>query len=343
MRKVLLVFLMFFSCLFVMQPAAEAGLISKSQEISMGKDVAAKLEEKYGVVQDDELQERVNRIGQSLVAVCDRKDLEYSFKVLNSDEVNAMAVPGGFIYVFKGLIDFMPSDDELAGVLGHEIGHIVKKHSVHQVESQMAMTLFIQLITKGQGFILADATMQALMAGYSRSDEREADEQSFALTNKASYNPYSSLITVSKLQDLAATKGNPGYGLFASHPEPEIRIERANKALAKMNITPKVKVAQGGVATVSEGNWQFVVAQNNESDKAEYRAKMMAGALYLVKKRGIVDGTRFLTVDDGYFSDIYYDDIHVLRVYEQDAGGYDTISAYAAAVAARLQGWAWQK
>ena len=114
-----------------------------------------------------------------------------------------MAVPGGFIYVFKGLLDFMPSDDELAGVLGHEVGHIVKRHSVKQVEKQMALTLLTIILTKGQGFILADATMQALMAGYSRSDEREADEQGFTLTNKAGFNPYSMLITVSKLQDLA--------------------------------------------------------------------------------------------------------------------------------------------
>ena len=71
----------------------------------MGRETAMALEAQYGVVQDYELQERVNRIGQSLVAVSDRQDLEYTFKVLNCDEVNALACPGGFVYVFKGLID----------------------------------------------------------------------------------------------------------------------------------------------------------------------------------------------------------------------------------------------
>ena len=343
MRRILLIVFMIFSCVLGMQSPVEAGLISKSQEISMGKDVAAQLEAKYGVVQDDDLQARVDNIGQRLVAVCDRQDLTYSFKVLNSDEVNAMAVPGGFIYVFKGLLDYMPSDDELAGVLGHEVGHIVKRHSVKQVEKQMALTLLTIILTKGQGFILADATMQALMAGYSRSDEREADEQGFNLTNKDGFNPYSMLITVSKLQDLADAKGNPGFGLFSTHPEPEVRIERVNKALAKMNITPTVALAEDGTATVKDGNWQFVVSQTYNSDKPAYRAKLMAGALYLAKKRGPVDETRFLTVDDSDFSDIYYDDIHVLRVYEQDAAGYDSISSYAGAVAARLQNWAVQR
>ena len=343
MRRILLIVFMIFSCVLGMQSPVEASLISKSQEISMGKDVAAQLEAKYGVVQDDDLQARVDNIGQRLVAVCDRQDLTYSFKVLNSDEVNAMAVPGGYIYVFKGLLDYMPSDDELAGVLGHEVGHIVKRHSVKQVEKQMALTLLTIILTKGQGFILADATMQALMAGYSRSDEREADEQGFNLTNKAGFNPYSMLITVSKLQDLADAKGNPGFGLFSTHPEPEVRIERVNKALAKMNITPTVALAEDGTATVKDGNWQFVVSQTYNSDKPAYRAKLMAGALYLAKKRGPVDETRFLTVDDSDFSDIYYDDIHVLRVYEQDAAGYDSISSYAGAVAAKLQNWALQK
>ena len=343
MRRILLIVFMIFSCVLGMQSPVEAGLISKSQEIAMGKDVAAQLEAKYGVVQDDDLQARVNNIGQRIVAVSGRQDLEYSFKVLNSDEVNAMAVPGGFIYVFKGLLDFMPSDDELAGVLGHEVGHIVKRHSVKQVEKQLALTLLTLILTKGQGFILADATMQALMAGYSRSDEREADEQGFALTNKAGFNPYSMLITVSKLQDLADAKGNPGFGLFSTHPEPEVRIERVNKALAKMNITPTVAIAEDGTATVKDGSWQFKVSQTYNSDKPAYRAKMMAGALYLAKKRGPVDETRFLTVDDSYFSDIYYDDIHILRVYEQDAAGYDSISSYAGAVAAKFQNWALQK
>lgn len=340
MRKILAVILIAFSFFFVSQVPAEAALISKSQEISMGKDVAAQLENQYGLVQDEALQARVNEIGQRLVAVSDRQDLEYSFKVLNSDEVNAMAVPGGFIYVFKGLIDYMPSDDELAGVLGHEIGHIVKRHSIKQIEKQMALTLLAIIFTKGQGIILADAAMQALMAGYSRSDERQADEQGFELTNKAGYNPYSMLITVNKLQDLSDAKGNPGYGLFSTHPEPEKRVERVNKALDKMKITPKVEVSEDGIATVIEGNWRFNISQTHDTDKPEYRAKLMAGALYLIKKQNHIDETRFITVDDENYSDIYYEDIHVLRVYSEDASGFGSISDYAGAVALMLQDWA---
>ena len=180
MKRFILAIVFVFCCSLGMTPPAEAGLISKEQEIEMGRQTAMQLEAKYGVVQDYALQERVNRIGQSLVKVSERQDLEYSFKVLNSDEVNALACPGGFIYVFKGLIDYMPSDAELAGVLGHEITHVVKKHTVHQIEKQLLTTLAFAIVTKGDLGIAGLAT-QALAAGYSRTDERGADKGGFVI------------------------------------------------------------------------------------------------------------------------------------------------------------------
>ena len=111
----------------------------------MGQQVARQLENQYGLVQDDEIQDRVDRIGKKLLQHGTRPDLAYSFKVLNTPDVNALACPGGFIYVYKGLLDYMTSDDELAAVLGHEIGHIEKRHTVHQMEQQMALSLLTLL------------------------------------------------------------------------------------------------------------------------------------------------------------------------------------------------------
>lgn len=132
MRKLFGIFL--FCLLMVLPvPQGQAAMISQKQEVEMGQQVARKLENQYGLVQDDEIQDRVDRIGKKLLQHGTRPDLAYSFKVLNTPDVNALACPGGFIYVYKGLLDYMTSDDELAAVLGHEIGHIEKRHTVHQM------------------------------------------------------------------------------------------------------------------------------------------------------------------------------------------------------------------
>lgn len=340
MKKLFFSLLFVLCMLFSMQPPAEAGLISKEQEIQMGRDTAMQLEAQYGVVQDSALQERVNRIGQSLVKVCGRQDLEYSFKVLNSNEINALACPGGFIYVFKGLIDYMPTDAELAGVLGHEIGHVTEKHTVHQIEKQMLTTLVLLAVTKGEGLGLVQMAQQALFAGYSRTDERGADKEGFYNTVNAGYNPYSMIITLNKLDDLSRQQGNPGYGLFSSHPEPEERVKRIMKLIDKMDIHPDITIIDDDNATVSEGSWSFNINKSVGSNKAKYRAYMLAGNLWTVRQRGYVNPAYFVVYDNGSYADIYYDDIQILTVYNQDAAGFGSAGNYAAACTELLRDWA---
>ena len=342
MKRFILAIVFVFCCSLGMTPPAEAGLISKEQEIEMGRQTAMQLEAKYGVVQDYALQERVNRIGQSLVKVSERQDLEYSFKVLNSDEVNALACPGGFIYVFKGLIDYMPSDAELAGVLGHEITHVVKKHTVHQIEKQLLTTLAFAIVTKGDLGIAGLAT-QALAAGYSRTDERGADKGGFNLCVAAGYNPYSVVLTINKLEDLAKEQGNPGYGIFSSHPEPEERLKRVMKQIKALKVHPEITLNEDNTARVHEGDWGFNITQTVGNDRPEYRAYMLAGGLYCVRERdkGHIDPYRFIVYDNGGSATIYYDDIEILTVYNQDAyaGGFGSAGSYAAACTELLRQW----
>ena len=160
MKKLWWLCCLVFLTIFAVQPA-EAGLISKEEEINMGRDTARQIEAQYGLYQDPAAQERVNRIGQSLVAVCGRKDLPYTFKILNADEINALSCSGGFVYVFRGLMDYMPSDAELAGVLGHEIGHVVKRHTVNQIEKNMWTTIGLIIATGGRDIGLASMASQA--------------------------------------------------------------------------------------------------------------------------------------------------------------------------------------
>lgn len=334
-------------CLLMALPAprSQAAMISQKQEIEMGQQVAQQLENHYGLVQDDEIQDRVSRIGQKLLANGTRPGLTYTFKVLNTPDVNALACPGGFIYVYKGLLDYMTSDDELAAVLGHEIGHIEKRHTVHQMEQQMALSLLTLLAgvasgDPGAGMVLASTASQALMAGYSRKDEREADQEGFRLSTLAGYNPYGSYVTMAKLEDMSKDMGNPGYGLFASHPEPEVRMAKALKWTEPLKIPEKVTVKPDGTAAVSLGAWSFPITETAGYDKPEYRARLMAGALYLAWKRGNLDESHFMTVDGDRWSDVYYEDIRVLRVYPQDNQENGNTGELALKIAGRLQEWA---
>ena len=342
MKKILLAFVFVLCVVFGITPPAQAGMISLEQEIEMGRETAKSLEAQYGLYQDDAMQERVNRIGQRLAAVSGRTEIAYSFKVLNHSEVNALACPGGFIYVFKGLIDYMPSDTELAGVLGHEVGHVAKKHTVNSIEKQLWTTLALIVATGGRGGMsLIGAAQQALFAGYSRTDERGADKEGFYNTVNAGFNPYAMLITANKLEDLAEQGGGASYGLFSSHPEPVERVKRIQKYLKEYDIAPMVVLNENGVATIKESDWTFNISQDVGSTKAEYRAYMLAGSLWVARQRGEINPDYFVVYDNGSSAHIYYDDIQLLTVYNQDAVGISpNAGAYAAACTKMLREWA---
>ena len=342
MKKLYKLFLaLVLACAFLVGvKPVEAGMISVEQEVKMGKETAQALEAKYGLSQDYYLNERVNRIGQWLAAVCGRNDISYSFKVLNANEVNALACPGGFIYVFKGLLDYMPTDTELAGVLGHEVGHVAKKHTVHSIEKQLWTSLILIAATRGQGLGLVQAAQQALFAGYSRTDERGADKEGVNNTIKAGFNPYAMLITVQKLDDLSKQGGGANYGLFSSHPEPEERVKRVMKQLKAYNIHPDINITDDDHAYVTEGNWRFDINQSIGNTKAKYRAYMLAGGLWNVRQRGKINPNYFVVRDNGSYAHIYYDDIQILTLYTQDAGAWGSAGAYAGACVDMLRNWA---
>jgi beta-barrel assembly-enhancing protease len=325
----------------------EAALISEKQEQDMGRAAAQQLEQKYGVWQDPVQQARLERIGRSLVAQSERKNQPFQFKILNTPDVNALACPGGYIYVFRGLLDYMPDDAELAGVLGHEIGHIVKRHTVKQMEKNMWTQLAAVLagVATGNGDVLMAGMVvtDALAAGYSRADESEADRCGFTYSLQAGYSPYGILITMYKLQQLAAEYGNPGWGLFDSHPEPEERIRSMNKLLDKLQVTPKPVTMENGTAAVEETvggkTWRFTFTEGSGNNTPAYRAELLAGALYQVKRRGPVDPAKFIVFDQGDKATLYYDDLSLLTLSRNDAGAR-TPSAYARDVAASLRDWA---
>ncbi|MGI6092439.1 MAG: M48 family metalloprotease [Veillonellaceae bacterium] len=320
-------------------PKAEAGIISQKQEISIGRDVAKQLEKKYGLVEDPALQERVDRIGQSLVAVSDRKDIQYSFKVLNSKEINALAAPGGYIYVFKGLIDLMPSDDELAGVIGHEVGHVVEKHTVKQIEKSMGMGILFGVLFGDKGVALQNLAFNAIMAGYSRDDEREADKLGFVYAYNAGYNPYSMMMGLKKLSEL-----NQNYQttLFSGHPEGRARVAAVQKYMDEAQIKPHVVILDDDKgAQIVEGEWKLPPLTATFSDyKPHCRAYFAAGRLSKLRQLPDYSADKFITDSDGINCTIYYDDQNVITLTPEDAAANATnVMDLAGTYIAKIKEW----
>lgn len=221
-------FILFLSCLNtfaeynVVTGKQDLILVSTEKEVSMGRSLSKQVEEKFKLLENQELQERVEKIGQKLVEVCDRKELIYHFKVLDEDELNAVSLPGGWVYVFKGLIEKAKSDDEIAGVIAHEVGHIAARHSVKKLQTGMTYNILMILAAgastdrefkKGASLALA-----SLMSSYSREDEFEADRRSVRYTKAAGYDPNAIIIFLETLRQADREKPLRPKTYFRSHP-----------------------------------------------------------------------------------------------------------------------------
>lgn len=203
-------------------------LVSTEQEIGMGQSLSKKIEERFGLAEDQQVQGRVERIGQKLVEVCDRKELIYHFKVLDEDEINAVALPGGWVYVNKGLIERVKSDDELAGVIAHELGHIAAYHSVKKLQTGMTSTLLMILAAGAntdRNFKRgADLALTSLMMAYSREDEFEADRRAVKYTTAAGYDPNAIITFLETLRQVHRDKPLRPKSFFRTHPYVAERI-----------------------------------------------------------------------------------------------------------------------
>lgn len=201
---------------------------STDKEVAMGRAIAREVEDKYKLVDDPLIQKRVEDIGKKIVSVCDRKEVDYQFKVLEDEEVNAVSLPGGYIYVNKGLIDKIANDDELAGVLAHEVGHIVARHSIKKLQAIQGYSFLRILIAAAPGTApvgnAADVAFTELLLGYSREDELLADQLGARYTKLAGYNPHGMITFLERLQEINRRKPPRPRSYFKTHPYVPDRI-----------------------------------------------------------------------------------------------------------------------
>lgn len=214
-------------------------LMSEEQEIAIGKEQDPKAVEEFGLFNDTKWQDYVNQVGQRLAAVCHRPELIYRFKVLDSPDINAFALPGGYLYIFRGLLADLNSEAELATVLGHELGHVTARHAVeqytkaqaYQVLSTVASIFIPQLGQFGQ---LSDLLFFGILMGYSRQAESQADQLGMEYAYKAGYDPRGAEAFLRTLKGMEKSAGKGGFeGFFADHPETADRIKAAHEGALK--------------------------------------------------------------------------------------------------------------
>jgi len=215
----------------------ELSLYSEAQEIAMGKQTDVEVAAQFGVYNDPAMAKYVTSVGLTLAAKTQRPNLPWRFTVLDSPVVNAFAVPGGSVYVTRGILAMMSSEAEMAAVLGHEIGHVNARHSIHRMSEQTlaqiglaAGSVISQDFAKYAG--LASAGLQVLFLKYSRDDERQADSLGVDYARLSSYNPADMAVTFTALQkmgDLQGGRSMPGF--LSTHPLEAERVKNVQAML----------------------------------------------------------------------------------------------------------------
>ena len=210
--------------------------ISTEQEVELGKEVSVELEKRYGITQEPKYNDLVQEIGKKIAEVAPRKDVKYEFKVLNTDEVNAMAAPGGFIFVNKGLIDYINFDrDALAFTIGHEVGHVVARHAARMIERELKTEIAIAVISKSEKWSkMLSLARDMVFLGYGRDNEYEADYWGVQLAYKSGYDPKGAIRFFQKL--LQDEKGKPSKlaVFFSTHPPTQNRLARVESQIRRL-------------------------------------------------------------------------------------------------------------
>jgi len=213
----------------------ELMLLSEKDEIRLGRKTDSQVVRQYGLYEDKRLTAYLNELGQRLARVSHRPSLPYHFKIVDSPVVNAFAVPGGYVYITRGILAYLNSEAELAGVMGHEIGHITARHTAEQYTratlAQLGLGLGMVFSDTFRAFgDLAQFGVGMMFLKFSRDNERQADDLGVEYASRTGYDA-SQLArffeTLERMEEKGGRSGLPGW--FSTHPNPEDRIGAVRK------------------------------------------------------------------------------------------------------------------
>jgi Zn-dependent protease with chaperone function len=316
--------------LVAQEPAPEQPTLSPrdQQEVEFGKKVVAEIEKQYKFITDAELVERVNRIGQTLAEIARQTQTEarygesgpapfqYTFRIIDEKDVNAFSVPGGFIFVNKGLLEFVSSDDELAAVLAHEIAHAAHRHVMKLIrdDAKVQQSVLLPALLVGVFGRLPSQDFAGLMTGaqlyriarvssFSQEAETDSDLTALEYLRRSPYNPVGLLVFMERLAAEERKRPQIDWGIFRTHPITRERVEAIKQALQEYGIpirrrevSPALAVhalmenkeQPDGLYTVQfEKIRVFTPAPHAELGSSRARAERIAGLLNTLLDDGV--------------------------------------------------------
>jgi predicted Zn-dependent protease len=267
----------------------EVALMSKADEVKLGERMNIEILQQMGQYDDAALQDYVQYLGDKLAKQSHRPDLTWHFKVVDTDDVNAFALPGGYIYISRGILPYLSTEAELAAVLGHEIGHVTARHAVRQQSRATGMGILstAAAISTGQPAVadLTGVAGQALLSGYGRDAELEADRLGAEYLARTGYDPNAIIRVVGALKDQEMFEREQArienrepkiyHGVFASHPDNDKRLREA-------------VTAAGSVATAATGK---------EENRDAYLRAIDGVAFGSSRRQGMLRDNRFYHAD----------------------------------------------
>ena len=243
-------------------------VFSPQQDIEMGREVADEAERELAIIDDADLEGYLNRLGQSLADVAPGEDYPYQFKLVNDSSINAFALPGGFIFIHRGIIEAADREAELAGVMAHEISHVALRHGTNQASKAYIAQAPLAILGgifgggSGVGSILTQLGIgfgaSSIFLKFSRDAEKQADLMGAQILYDAGMDPTG----MSEFFEKLGEEGSGGVEFLKSHPNPENRIDNVQEEIAKLGDRP---------ARYRENFSDFARVKNRLEDVAEAR------------------------------------------------------------------------
>ena len=225
--------------------ALTGGNVSEAEEAQIGRQIAGNLLGAAPLVRDDALQRYVNRVGRWVALQSERPDLNWQFGVIDTSDLNAFAAPGGYIFVTRGLYNKLNSEAELAGVLGHEIGHVLRKHHLKLLQKSQGIAALGGLLgrkLKNESEVVQNLIgngAEVVARGLDKDAEYEADRIGLVLSARAGYDAYALPAVLAEIGHVAKTDQSVSL-LFKTHPLPEDRLSKLAEAVSdKLDTLPE--------------------------------------------------------------------------------------------------------